>query len=209
MVKPKNDAVYVCLVLCHHILAAVHLIKTFRTELLSTGTTGNEIDFLLVNCKLLLCPLTEKHCDNCFLHRVKEYFVQGNLRLQVQTIVAIRRLHAVLAFRHKGVRRSSSIVFQGLTSFLFLPFISLPNLSADRAGHFEIPLRLVGHPVPAAQTGGGRAVSAAARRPFLPRICRLHLPVVSAHFAMFELRLKGLWAFSVILQWNSLVWIII
>lgn len=37
----------------------------------------------------------------------------------------------------------------------------------------------MGHPVPAAQTGGGRAVSTAARRPFLPRVCRLHLPVVS------------------------------
>lgn len=97
-----------------------------------------------------------------------------------------------LAFRHKGVWQNSSVVFQGLTSFLFLSFISFPNLSPDRAGHFEIPLRLVGHPVPAAQTGGGRAVSAAARRPFLPRVCRLHLPVVSAHFAMFELRLKGL-----------------
>lgn len=51
----------------------------------------------------------------------------------------------------------------------------------DRAGHFEIPLRLMGHPVPAAQTGGGRAVSTAARRPLLPRVCRLHLPVVSVH----------------------------
>lgn len=54
-------------------------------------------------------------------------------------------------------------------------FLCLP----DRAGHFEIPLRLVGHPVPAAQTGGGRAVSTVARRPFLPKVCRLHLPVVS------------------------------
>lgn len=56
-------------------------------------------------------------------------------------------------------------------------FISFP--SADRVGHLEVPLRLVGNPVPAAQTGGGRGVPAAAGRPLLPRVCRLHLPVVS------------------------------
>lgn len=49
----------------------------------------------------------------------------------------------------------------------------------DRAGHSEVPLRGVGHPVPAAQAGGRRAISAAARRPLLPRVRRLHLPVVS------------------------------
>lgn len=55
----------------------------------------------------------------------------------------------------------------------------VPTRPLDRAGHFEIPLRLLGHPVPAAQTGGGRAVPAAARRPLLPGVRRLHLPVVS------------------------------
>lgn len=49
----------------------------------------------------------------------------------------------------------------------------------DRASHFEVPLRLVGYTVPAAQAGGGRAISTAARRPILPRVCRLHLQVVS------------------------------
>lgn len=49
----------------------------------------------------------------------------------------------------------------------------------DRAGHFEVPLRVLGHAVPAAQAGGGRAVPAAARRPILTRVCRLHLQVVS------------------------------
>lgn len=78
---------YVCLVLCHHLLAAVRLIKTFHTELVLTGTTGNKNDFLLVNCELLLCPWTEKHRDKCFLHRVKEYSIKGSP--QVQTIVAM------------------------------------------------------------------------------------------------------------------------
>lgn len=64
---------------------------------------------------------------------------------------------------------SSNNPFESALSFCLL----------DRAGHFEIPLRLMGHPVPAAQTGGGWAVSTAARRPFLPRDGRLHLPVVS------------------------------
>lgn len=49
----------------------------------------------------------------------------------------------------------------------------------DRAGHFEIPLRIMGHAFPAAQAGGGRAVPAAARRRLLAGVCRLHLQVVS------------------------------
>lgn len=49
----------------------------------------------------------------------------------------------------------------------------------DRAGHFEVPLRVVGHAVPAAQAGSGRAIPAAARRPILARVCRLHLQMVS------------------------------
>lgn len=85
------------------------------------------------------------------------------------------QFHSVCSLTLKNSKSSSIPSWNGALTCGTL----VPNCLLDRAGHFEIPLWLMGHPVPAAQTGGGRGVSTAACRTFLPRVCRLHLQVVS------------------------------
>lgn len=59
------------------------------------------------------------------------------------------------------------------------------SLSPDRAGHSPLPLRVLGHPLPAAQASGGGAVAPAACRPLLQGVCGFHGAVVSLQ--------QGLW----------------
>lgn len=63
----------------------------------------------------------------------------------------------------------------------------------------------MGHSVPAAQAGGGRGVPAAAGGPILPRVCRLHLPVVSEPVAMWRSGVNGAAFASAVLDLNMFV----
>ena len=49
---------------------------------------------------------------------------------------------------------------------------------SDRARHPALPVRLVGHALPAAEAGGGGTLAPASCRTVLPRLCGLLLPVV-------------------------------
>lgn len=49
---------------------------------------------------------------------------------------------------------------------------------SDRARHPALPVRLVGHALPAAEAGGGRTFTPASCRQLLPRVCGLLLSVV-------------------------------
>lgn len=91
-------------------------------------------------------------------------------------------MSATVADVHQSLLTISKILTGSHEMFALSQMIVAKSVSpclSDWAGHFEIPLRLVGDPVPAAQTGGGWTVSTAACRPFLPRLCRFHLPMVS------------------------------
>lgn len=50
----------------------------------------------------------------------------------------------------------------------------------DRVGHPPLPLRVLGHPLPAAQASGRGALTPAACRSLLEGLCGLHSTVVSA-----------------------------
>lgn len=69
-----------------------------------------------------------------------------------------------------------------VTSFFFLS----PRAS-DRARHPALPVRLVGHALPAAEAGGGRTFAPASRRPVLPGVRGLHLSVVRLSFPSLAL----------------------
>lgn len=60
--------------------------------------------------------------------------------------------------------------------------VSFSPCGSDRTRHPALPVRLVGHPLPAAQAGGGRTFTPASCRPVLPRVCGLQLSVVSLFY---------------------------